>query len=211
MDLSLDNPDHPEGRAYSQTSVEETFLSTRLDSRLRQGYWEVRELVTIGVLAAMTKVTSLLVALVGGGMNPLTLVFKNLVFTTLLVVLLFKVRKSGSLALFVIINILVTMLLMGSGFFLLPSMLLAGILAEGVILALGGYRRTFGVLIGVAVYDVLFKAGSVATSWVLIREQPQLLWISAIMVAIGYIGSLAGLVTGFLFVKELRHAGIIRE
>ncbi len=211
MDLSLDNPDHPERVAYSHASVEGGVLSTRLNSRLRHGYWEVRDLVTIGVLAAMTKVASLLVALVGGGMNPLTLVFKNLVFTSLLVVLLFKVPKSGSLILFMVINILVTMLLMGSGFFLMPSMLLAGIIAEGVILALGGYQRTFGIIIGAAVYDVLFKTGSLAISWVLIREQPQLLWISAIMVAIGYIGSLAGLVTGFLFVKELRHAGIIRE
>jgi len=211
MELSLDSKDHSDRMSYTLPPAGEAFPATGLNSRLRQGYWEVRELVTIGVLAATTKVTSLLVALVGGGMNPLSFVFKNLVFTSLLVVLLFKVRKSGSLALFVIINIIVTMLLMGGGFFLLPSMLLAGILAEGVILALGGYRQAFAIMVGVGVYDILFKAGSLAISWIMIREQPQLLWVSAVMVAIGYTGSLAGLVTGFLFVKELRHAGIIRE
>lgn len=33
----------------------------------------MRELVLIGVFAAVTKVSSILVALVGGGMNPLPL------------------------------------------------------------------------------------------------------------------------------------------
>ena len=35
--------------------------------------------------------------------------------------------------------------------------------------------------------------------------------MGAIVVALGYAGCLVGLGTGILFVKELRHAGIIRE
>jgi energy-coupling factor transport system substrate-specific component len=31
------------------------------------------------------------------------------------------------------------------------------------------------------------------------------------MVAIGYLGAVAGLFTGLRFVKELRHAGIVRN
>lgn len=78
-------------------------------------YWMVRELVTIGVFAALVKVSSLLVALIGGGMNPLTLILKNLLFTSLLLVLLFKIRKPGTLLLFNAVSIMVSMLLMGGG------------------------------------------------------------------------------------------------
>ena len=44
--------------------------------------------MVLGVFAASIKVTSLIIALAGGGMNPVSLILKNLVFTTLLVVLL---------------------------------------------------------------------------------------------------------------------------
>lgn len=174
-------------------------------------YWLVRELVTIGVFAALIKVSSILVALVGGGMNPLTLVLKNLIFTTLLVVLMFKVRKPGTLLLFNAVSILMSMLLMGGGFFLLPAMILAGLAAEGLILALGGYGRGWAVLAGVACYDLLFKISSLGISWIFVREQPELLWMSAVFVLIGYCGAIAGLPVGSRFVKELRHAGIVHR
>jgi len=174
-------------------------------------YWEVRDLAVIGIFAALTKTTSLMVALMGGGMNPLTLILKNLIFTAFLVVLLFKVRKSGTLMLFMAVNIIFAMLLMGGGFFLLPPMLVAGLLAEGVILALGGYGKTRNIILGAALYDLAFKTGSMGVSWLFIREQPQLLWITAVMVAIGYLGAVAGLFAGIRFVKELRHAGIVRN
>ena len=174
-------------------------------------YWEVRDLAVIGIFSALTKVASLAVALIGGGMNPLTLILKNLIFTTLLIVLLFKVRKFGTLMLFIIVNTIFAMLLMGSGFFLLPPMLVAGICAEGLIVALGGYKKTVNLMLGVALYDLLFKAGSVGISWFFVREQPQVLWFTTVMVAIGYSGALAGLFVGVKFVKELRHAGIVRN
>ena len=55
---------------------------------VKTAYWKSQELVMIGVFAAAIKLSSLLIALAGGGMNPVTLILKNLVFTTLLIVLL---------------------------------------------------------------------------------------------------------------------------
>ncbi len=186
-------------------------LSGTAPGRGRARYWAVRELVTVGVFAALTKVSSLLVALMGGGMNPLTLVLKNLVFTVLALVLLFKLRKPGTLLLFTLVNVLVSMLLMGGGFFLLPSMLAAGLAAEGIILLLGGYRNEMALVAGIACYDILFKAGSFGVSWLFVREQPELLWFTGVVVAIGYVGALAGLPVGLRFLRELRHAGIVHE
>jgi energy-coupling factor transport system substrate-specific component len=186
-------------------------IRSRTKAPFRRRYWEVRELATIGIFAALTRVSTLLVALIGGGMNPLTLVLKNLLFTSLLVVLLFKVRKFGVLMLFVLVNTLFSMLLMGGGFFLLPSMLLAGLCAEAAILALGGYRKRLALMLGVALYDLLSKAGSLGISWLFVREQPEILRMAAVMVAIGYLGAVGGLFAGVAFVKELRHAGIVRH
>lgn len=177
----------------------------------KQPYWEMRELVVIGVFTAVTKVSSILVALIGGGMNPLTLILKNLLFTTLTIVLLYKVRKFGVLTLFLMVNIIVSMLLMGSGLFLIPPMIIAGLAAEGVIMGLGGYKKSINISIGVGVYDLLFKAGSVGVSWLYMREQQEMVIMSAVIVGIGYIGALMGLFTGARFVKELRHACIIRN
>lgn len=182
----------------------------RTDSETtRQPRWEVRDLAAIGIFAAIAKVSSLMVALAGGGMNPLTLVLKNLVFTALLLVLMFKVRKFGTLILFILVNLIFTAMLMGAGFALLPPMLLAGLCAESAIAALGGYRRSAILILGVALFDLLFKLGSVGLSWLFVREQPQLMWLMTIMVAIGYSGALLGLLAGVRLVKEMRHAGII--
>jgi len=178
---------------------------------LKQPYWEMRELVVIGVFAAVTKVSSILVALVGGGMNPLTLILKNLIFTTLTIVLLYKVRKFGALTLFLLVNLIVSMLLMGGGLFLIPPMIVAGLAAELLILGLGGYDKSINLMLGVGLYDLLFKVGSVGLSWLYMREQQEMVIMSAVIVAIGYMGALMGLFTGARFVKELRHACIIRS
>ena len=49
------------------------------DTPIRKRHWEARELVLVGVFAAAAKLSSLLIALAGGGMNPVSLVAKNLV------------------------------------------------------------------------------------------------------------------------------------
>jgi energy-coupling factor transport system substrate-specific component len=74
-----------------------------------------RELVTMGTFAALIQIASMVVALMGGGMNPLSLVLKNIIFTTLLMVLLTKIAKKGTLCLFGLISSLFSLVAMGSG------------------------------------------------------------------------------------------------
>lgn len=116
-------------------------------------YWSARELVVLGVFSAAAKLSTLLVALVGGGMNPVSLLAKNLIFTTLLVVMLYKVRKPGTLALFVLVNMLISMLLLGGSVTLLPAMLLAAGCAEAAMACSGGMRKPWAPVLGVAVYE----------------------------------------------------------
>ena len=52
--------------------------------------WGARDLVVIGVFAATAKLSTVLIAMVGGGMNPVSLLLKNVVFTTLLVIMLYS-------------------------------------------------------------------------------------------------------------------------
>ncbi|MDD4732062.1 MAG: MptD family putative ECF transporter S component [Desulfovibrio sp.] len=173
--------------------------------------WPVRDLITVGIFAAIIKIASLVVAFAGGGMNPLTLLLKNGIHTTLLVVLLYKVRRFGTLTLFICVSAVVGLLLMGSGITLLPAMIVAGLLAEACILLWGGYGNALALVLGVALFDLLGKSLSLGLSWVMMREQPALLITVSLMVAVGYAGSVMGLGGGVLFVRELRHAGIVRR
>ena len=66
-------------------------------------YFNPYELVTLGVFAATSKLVTLVIALAGGGPNPISLILKNLVFTTLLIVMLYKLRKFGTLTLYMLV------------------------------------------------------------------------------------------------------------
>jgi energy-coupling factor transport system substrate-specific component len=109
-----------------------------------------------------------------------------------------------------VVGAVFSMLLMGGGFFLLPVMLVAGLMAEGCIVLFGGYGRNRNIVLGVAIYDIVSKLLAVGVSYLYVREQPQMLIVTGIMVGIGYVGAIAGLFVGTAFVKELRHAGIVR-
>lgn len=173
--------------------------------------WSAQELVVVGVFAAASKVSTLLIALAGGGMNPVSLMGKNLVFTTLLVVMLCKVRRPGTLFLFTVINIIVSMLLLGASVTLIPPMLMAALVAEAAMW-LGRHASGAGnALLGAAVFDFVSKALSLCVSWLFMRENPALMLMVVPFVVIGYFGSLGGLFSGVRAVRELRHAGIIRE
>ena len=174
-------------------------------------HWSAQDLVLLGVFAAATKISTLLVALAGGGMNPVSLLMKNLIFTTLLVVMLYKIRKSGTLILFVIVNVLISTLLLGASITLLPSMLLAAILGEALILLLGGMQKAWAPVLAVFVYDLASKILSVFVSWLFMRENPALLYMILPILVIGYVGSFLGLFSGLRAVKELSHAGIVRN
>lgn len=173
--------------------------------------WPVRDLVMLGVFAAAAKLSTLLVALVGGGMNPVTLLAKNCIFTILLLVLLCKVRKPGTLTLFIIVNMLVSLMLLGGVVSLLVPMLVSALLGEAAIALCGGAHKTLPVMVGVAVYDLMSKLLSVGMSWLFMRENPVMLYVVIPVVAIGYVGSVAGLFCGNQAIKELRHAGFIAE
>lgn len=178
--------------------------------KLSLNRFSAQDLVVIGVFAAASKVITLLVALAGGGMNPVNLMGKNLIFTMLLVVMLCRVNRPGTLMLFTIINILVSMLLLGVSVTLLPPMLIAAFLAE---IAMYPYRNSnslFSKILGAALFDIISKVLSLGISFLMMRENPALMVMVVPFVVIGYIGSVGGLFTGVKAVKELRHAGIIR-
>ncbi|CDE76299.1 putative uncharacterized protein [Sutterella sp. CAG:521] len=178
---------------------------------VKPAYWKSQELVMIGVFAAAIKLSSLLIALAGGGMNPVTLMLKNLVFTTLLIVLLAKVKKSGTLLLFTAVSMTVSVLLMGGSITLLPAALFGAIVAELAILLIGGFKHSWTTYIGVAVYDLGTKIFSIAVSYIMMRETPALVLSVLPIIFIGYTGCLLGLFTGYRTLQELRHAGMVRS
>ena len=171
--------------------------------------WTAQELVVLGVFAAAAKISSLLIALAGGGMNPVMLILKNLVFTTLLVVLLTKVPKSGTLLLFTAVTMLVSLLLLGGSVALIPAAFVGAAAGEAGKLA-GGFGRLRGVIAAVAAYDLVSKSFSLGVAYLFLRESPGLMQIVIPIVGVSYLGCLLGLWGGKNSVAELRHAGLIR-
>ena len=172
--------------------------------------WGARDLVVIGVFAATAKLSTVLIAMVGGGMNPVSLLLKNVVFTTLLVIMLYKVRQPGTLSLFVIVSALVNFLLLGGNVTLIPPMLVAALVSEAVMKFVKSLGWKGAVFLGVGCFDFLSKGLSLAVSYLMMRESPALMAVVLPIVLIGYAGSLIGLYTGYRSMKELRHAGIVR-
>lgn len=172
--------------------------------------WGARDLVAIGVFAATAKLSTVLIAMVGGGMNPVSLLLKNVVFTTLLVIMLYKVRQPGTLSLFVIVSALVNFLLLGGNVTLIPPMLVAALVSEAVMKFVKSLGWKGAVFWGVGCFDFLSKGLSLAVSYLMMRESPALMAVVLPIVLIGYAGSLIGLYTGYRSMKELRHAGIVR-
>ena len=172
--------------------------------------WGARDLVVIGVFAATAKLSTVLIAMVGGGLNPVSLLLKNVVFTTLLVIMLYKVRQPGTLSLFVIVSALVNFLLLGGNVTLIPPMLVAALVSEAVMKFVKSLGWKGAVFWGVGCFDFLSKGLSLAVSYLMMRESPALMAVVLPIVLIGYAGSLIGLYTGYRSMKELRHAGIVR-
>ena len=172
--------------------------------------WGARDLVVIGVFAATAKLSTVLIAMVGGGMNPVSLLLKNVVFTTLLVIMLYKVRQPGTLSLFVIVSALVNFLLLGGNVTLIPPMLAAALVSEAVMKFVKSLGWKGAVFWGVGCFDFLSKGLSLAVSYLMMRESPALMAVVLPIVLIGYAGSLIGLYTGYRSMKELRHVGIVR-
>ena len=177
----------------------------------KKKYWESWEIVSIGTFAALIRISSFLVSITGGGMNPVAMILKNLIATSLLVILIYRVRKYGVLSLYVLINSIMTMVMMGRGIMIAPMALLAGLIGDWLIVVLGGYRKTAAVLIGLGFYETAYRAASLGLGFLFMRENLSLLYFAVITVSIGYTGCIGGIFTGMYFSRELKHAGIIRS
>ncbi len=173
--------------------------------------WSVQDLAILGVFSAATKISSIMITLVGGGPNPLGFIIKNMIFTTMLIIMLSRVRKIGTLTLFACVNLIVSMLLMGTSITTVLSTLTAAFIAEFVVVCLGGIQRSYGVILAVFLYDLSSKIASLAVSYLAVRETPALMIPAIILMTIGYIGCIIGLFTGAKSVKELEQAGFIRS
>lgn len=180
-----------------------------LFARLNLQPWSSLELVTIGVFAAIIKASTILVAMLGGGMNPVTLLAKNALYVTLMIVLMHKVPRSGTLLLTATLTALVALLILGQGMLSAPAAISMALVGEGVILALGGYAKTRNIVIGLLCAELLTKVASMGISWLAMREQPGMLVVVAVFVSIGSVGCFIGAWGGVRFMKELRHAGLI--
>lgn len=170
------------------------------------------ELVTIGLFAGASKAASLMVALIGGGPNPLTLLLRNAVLAVLMMVLLIKVTRPGTLTLSTMLSVLLGLFLLGSATLSVPGILMACIIAEIFMLAFKPLNRpVLTAAVGVAVSELLRRCVSLTMSYVTMREQPQLLIPLFILMGFSYIGILIGIYGGFKMSKELRHAGLIQN
>lgn len=174
-------------------------------------HWSIQELVTIGVFAAAAKVITMVVALAGGGMNPVTLLIKNLIFTTFFIVMLYKVRKSGTIMLFTFVSLIVSLLLMGAEASTSLGMFMASFIGEFFILLFGGMKNKYAPIIGVAAFDLSYRVLSMFLAYMVMRETPEIVYAVIPIIAIGYLGAVIGLYTGVKAVKELRYAGIVRS
>lgn len=172
-------------------------------------HWSTRELVTIGVFATVIKAVTIMVAYMGGGMNPVTLAAKNCLYVMLMIILLHKAPRPWTMTLAVAITSLVSLLLMGQGVLHAPGAVLAAFVGEAVIRLLGGYGRTRNIVAGVITAELFAKAIGLALSWLFMREQPGMLVPATIFILIGTTGTFLGAFAGVRFMKELRHAGII--
>lgn len=188
-------------------------VSEKISHRAKKFYWTTEHLVLVGIFSALIRLSSLSIGLVGGGPNPISLFLRNGLATALLIVLVCRVRKFGVLCLYCFVNVVISFFMSGSLLILLaPTSLLAAIISDLIIAKCGGYKNLFSVLAGIAMYDFLSRAISLGLCFLVMRENVQMVAAAALMIGFGYLGSVfVGLPAGYKFVKELRHAGLIRE
>ena len=176
----------------------------------KKRYFNPYELVTLGVFAATSKLVTLVIALAGGGPNPISLILKNLVFTTLLIVMLYKLRKFGTLTLYMLVANLVSFLLLGGGFTSIIVSVLSAVFTEIMVSMCGGVKRSYAPFLAVFIFDILSRLASLGASYVFLRETPAMMVMVVVIMAVGYIGAFLGIFTGIWASKELTKASIIK-
>ncbi len=173
-------------------------------------YWDINELVTIGIFAVVIKISSYLIALAGGGMNPLAFLLKNIVVVAITFVLMSKIKKYGTLTLYALI-VLAVSLLFGRGGHSTLGMVLSGIIADIFMKLINGYQKPWKIGLGIFIYETVSRFITMGVAMFTARESSGMMMMAIIAVAIGYVGCLAGIPVGFYFTKELKHAGLIRR
>lgn len=164
------------------------------------GNLNASDLVFIGVFAAAAKLSAIVIALAGGGINPLALMAKNLIVAVLLVVLLTKVNKRGTLFICMVVSSIVGSLLSGSAVMLAPGAIVGAFVGEFF------WQRPW---IAVCMSELTAKASALAAAWVVLRESPALFNVVLPVVLIGAAGTFLGLWLSRSTVRELRHAGFL--
>ncbi len=164
------------------------------------GNLNASDLVFIGVFAAAAKLSAIVIALAGGGINPLALVAKNLIVAVLLVVLLTKVNKRGTLFICMVVSSIVGSLLSGTAVMLAPGAIVGAFVGEFF------WQRPW---IAVCMSELTAKASALAAAWVVLRESPALFNVVLPVVLIGAAGTFLGLWLSRSTVRELRHAGFL--
>ncbi|PID27893.1 MAG: hypothetical protein CR982_04915 [Candidatus Cloacimonadota bacterium] len=177
----------------------------------RKDYWESWELISIGIFAALVKILTFLISITGGGMNPISLMLKNGVGTTLLIILMLKVQKFGVFTIYVLINTVLAIIMSGGGAMMSP----VGLIATGIITdyILGNREKTgrARAVLGILFFETFSRVVSLVIGYISIRETPQFFYMGVAVVSLGYLGCLGGVFAGFRFSKELKVAGIIKR
>ena len=174
-------------------------------------YWENIDLITVGTFAALIRVSTYLISICGGGMNPLAFIIKNIIATSLMVVLCHKVTRFGVLTLYSLVTYLFSLIITGSFTLSIPVVLACSLFSDWVIYLLGKKKTMGAVLFAVIFYELGTKLFGLVYSFLFVREDIRLLIMPAMVVGIGCIGSFIGLYSGAKLLKEMRHAGIIRS
>lgn len=173
----------------------------------------VSDYISIGVMGALAKSGATLIALVGGGMNPLTMILSNLFHMVILSALLVKIKKPFTLTLSYLTGIFISAFVMGKGITLIPLILLTSLIVEIIIYVFSlGYKKVFPLILGIFLGEASLKGINLLYIYWQWRESPMVKEIvggNSIFVGIALIGSFLGIFASYKFIKELRRASLI--
>ncbi|MDR3204702.1 MAG: MptD family putative ECF transporter S component [Deltaproteobacteria bacterium] len=177
-------------------------------SVIKKKPWDIRDLVIVGLIAALARALGLISVFALGGMNPISLTVRAMIVAILYIVLLHKVRRFGALTLAILIGALTSFLIMAIGIVTLPILLLGGLAAESFI-SLAGRERTISIVAGVFLMTLVERAAGLFVVYLNMRESVGMIWPFLIMSVPGLCGTALGCFYAPLFIKELKRACFI--
>lgn len=188
-------------------------ISSYINTKMKKLKLTVSDYISIGVMGALAKSGATLIALIGGGMNPLTMILSNLFHMVILSALLVKVKKPFTLTLSYLTGVFISAFVMGNGVTLIPFILLASLIIEIIIyISSSRYKRLIPLVLGIFLAEASIKGVGLLYLYWQWRESPAVKEIvigSSIFVGIALIGSFLGIFASYKFIKELRRASLI--